>query len=139
MHNVVDIFSLNICDRRVNVYCRNTEAGALLRANYGQMQVNFASEDLNYTIGRDKGSGDFYIAREERESLRAKVDGEFLYLFEQEISVQLQELRRDLYFVHSAVLEYEGKACMLVGPTKSGKSTTTWALLHHGFRYSSER
>ena len=66
------------------------------------------------------------------------MDGEFLHLFEKEICVQLQELRRDLYFVHSAALEYQGKACMLIGRSKSGKSTTTWALLHHGFRYLSD-
>jgi hypothetical protein len=50
----------------------------------------------------------------------------------------LQRLRRDLYFIHAAALEFAGKAYMLVAPSGSGKSTTTWALLHHGFQYLSD-
>jgi hypothetical protein len=102
------------------------------------MEADFATADRNYTVGRDKGCEDFYIDTERGESLRAKTDGELLHLFEKEIRFQLQELRRDLYFVHGAVLQFHGKACMLIGPTKSGKSTTTWALLRHGFSYLSD-
>jgi len=138
MADTVDSLSLEICERVIKVYCEDAEAGALLATNYADLQANSATADLNYTIGRDQGSGDFYIHRGKRESLQAKVDGEFLHLFEKEISVQLQELRPDLYFVHSAALEFQGKACMLIGPSKSGKSTTTWALLHQGFRYLSD-
>jgi hypothetical protein len=138
MAGTVDILSLKICDRIIKVYCEDAEAGALLATNYADSQAQFTTADLNYTIGREKDSGEFYIHRERRESLRTKIDGEFLHLFEKEITVQLQELRRDLYFIHSAALEYQGKACMLIGPSKSGKSTTTWALLHQGFRYLSD-
>jgi hypothetical protein len=138
MADTVDILSLKICDRIIKIYCEDAEAGALLARNYANSHANCSPADLNYTIGREKDSGEFYIHREKRESLRAKVDGEFLHLFEKEISVRLQELRRDLYFVHSAALEFRGKACMLIGRSKSGKSTTTWALLHHGFRYLSD-
>jgi hypothetical protein len=134
----LDLLSLRVLDRNIRVYCKDAEARALLLANYGQMQVNLEPADLNYTIGRDKSSGSFFVSRGEQKSLMARQGGEFLYLFEQDITVQLQKLRRDLYFVHSAVLEFEGKACMLVGPNNSGKSTTAWALLHHSFRYLSD-
>jgi hypothetical protein len=54
------------------------------------------------------------------------------------MTVELQKLRRDLYFVHAAVLQFGRKAFMLVGESGSGKSTTTWALLHHGCGYWSD-
>jgi hypothetical protein len=47
-------------------------------------------------------------------------------------------VRRDLYFLHAAALEVAGRACLLVAPSGGGKSTTTWALLHHGFKYLSD-
>lgn len=138
MRNPTEKISLEICDRRVNVYCESVEAAALLSSNYGQMQSHWASADLNYTIGKHVASGEFYITRGNRKFQRTKFDGEFLYLFEQDISIELQTLRDDLFFVHSAALEFAGKACLLVGPSKSGKSTTTLALLYEGFRYLSD-
>ncbi len=52
--------------------------------------------------------------------------------------VELQTLRQDLYFVHAAALQSEGRVLILVGESGAGKSTTTWALSHHGFRYLSD-
>jgi hypothetical protein len=68
----------------------------------------------------------------------ANEDGEFLYLFEKNMTMELQQLRRDLYFIHAAVVEFGGKAALLVGASGQGKSTTTWGLIHHGFRYLSD-
>lgn len=68
----------------------------------------------------------------------ASDDSEFLFLFEKDMTIELQKLRRDLYFVHSAVLEFAGTAFMLVAASGNGKSTITWELLHHGFRYLSD-
>ncbi len=55
-----------------------------------------------------------------------------------DLVISLQRLRRDLYFVHAAVLELSGRAVMLVAPSGVGKSTTAWALLHHAFGYLSD-
>jgi hypothetical protein len=62
----------------------------------------------------------------------------FFYLIEKHITIELQRKRRDLYFVHSAVLEYKGSALMIVAPSGTGKSTTTWGMLHEGFNYLSD-
>lgn len=59
-------------------------------------------------------------------------------MLEKDITVELQKRRPDLYFLHSAALAWNGKACLLAAEAGSGKSTTTWALLHHGFRYLSD-
>jgi len=134
----VATLSLSAVDRSIRVKCQDTEAQALLEANYGSMRGNRGAPDLNYAVGRQKRSSAFFIMREGRTTLRASCDGELLYLLDKDITIELQKLRRDLYFVHAAVLEFAGKAVMLVGTNKSGKSTTAWALLQQGFYYLSD-
>ena len=102
------------------------------------MQGNLESIDLTYTVGKNKQAAVFFIKREGQRPLFAVDSGKFLFLFERDMTIELQKLRHDLYFVHSAALEFSGRACMLVAASRSGKSTTTWALLHHGFRYLSD-
>jgi len=122
----------------IKVQCEDAQSLALLAVNYGHMQRDLEATDLNYTVGRQKGSSAYFISRDRQEPLMASDDSEFLFLFEKDMTIELQKRRRDLYFVHSAVLEFAGNAFMLVAASGSGKSTTTWDLLHHGFHYLSD-
>ena len=125
------------CD--VRIHCGDPQAVKLLIANYGQMRVDSsAAAHLEYTISRYRNGLGFRIARRGGEPLVALDDGELLFLFEKELTIELQKLRRDLYFVHAAVLGFSGRAFLLVAASGKGKSTTTWALLHHGFHYLSD-
>jgi hypothetical protein len=63
---------------------------------------------------------------------------ELVYSLEKDLTIELQRRRPDLFFVHAATLERHGTAVVLAGDSGSGKSTTAWALLHHGFRYLSD-
>jgi hypothetical protein len=130
--------SLTVLGRNVRVRCEDAEAWALSVANYAQMQGELKAPDLSYTVRREKASSAFVIRRNGQEPLIASDDSELLFLFEKNITIELQKLRPDLYFIHAAVVEFTGKALMLVGESGSGKSMTTWALLHHGFRYLSD-
>ena len=56
------------------------------------------------------------------------------YMLEKDMAVELQKRRSELLFLHSAAVERGNEACLLAAEAGSGKSTTTWALLHHGFR-----
>jgi hypothetical protein len=58
-----------------------------------------------------------------------------LFVLEKEITVELQRRRADLFFLHSAAIEWRHGACLLAAESGGGKSTTTWGMLHHGFRY----
>lgn len=129
---------LTVFGRRVQVKCEDATAYALLTANYSALQGEPAAPDLRYVVRRSEVSRSFSIIREGEEPLTGLDDGEFLFLFEKDLTIELQKLRSDLYFLHAAVLGFAERAVMLVAPSGSGKSTTTWALLHHGFRYLSD-
>jgi hypothetical protein len=135
---MVDLLSLTVLGCDVAVQCEDAEAWGLLVANYGAMQGARAAGDWQYVVGRSQGSSAFFIMRAGQELLLAADESEFLWLFEKDLTIELQKRRHDLYFVHSAVLEWAGNACLLVGPSGSGKSTITWALLHDGYRYLSD-
>ena len=117
--------------------CAESMTHALVAAAYGEMEGDASTIDLDYTVGRDGADAAFYIARPGRKALTAPDDGTFLALFDEDIAIELQKLRRELYFVHAAVLS-RGEAVMLVAKPGGGKSTLTWALLHHGFGFLSD-
>jgi hypothetical protein len=54
------------------------------------------------------------------------------------LAIETQRLRSDLLFIHGAVVAADGQAIALVAPSGTGKSTTSWGLLHHGFDYLSD-
>jgi len=84
--------------------------------------------------GASRDGATFFIKREGRELLAAPEGGMCLALFDADVAIELQKLRRDLYFVHAAVLAVGDSAFMLVAQSGGGKSTVCWALSHHGFR-----
>lgn len=115
----------------------------LLLAVYGQMQWFPESvdiqPDLNYKIGYASSTEDLiFVHREGHEPQYAEDDGYFIYLFEKDMTVALEKIRHDLFFLHAAALAYRGKIHLLVAESGGGKSTTSWALLHHGFSYASD-
>jgi hypothetical protein len=130
------ILSLRMFGRQIRVHCEDPDTYALLATVYDQMQHHGGTADLQYVVS--KFSRIFHITRAGAEPLVAEDAGEFLFLFEKDVTIELQKLRADLYFVHAAVVEFAGKAIMLVAPSGAGKSTTTWALLHHDFYYASD-
>jgi hypothetical protein len=98
-----------------------------------------ASAALYYTVGKCADSSAFCITRRGQVPLIAADPGEFLFCFEKDLTIALQEHQRNrFYVVHSAALAVAGKACLLVGASGNGKSFTSWALLHHGFSYLSD-
>jgi hypothetical protein len=133
--------SLTVFGCHVTVQCEDADTRALLVANYGDLQTPLHPGGVRYMVGklrRQQGAPRFRIVRAGQAPMMAADAGEFLWLFEKDMTITLQQLRSDLYFVHAGVLTFRHRAFMLVGPSGSGKSTTTWALLHHGCRYLSD-
>lgn len=93
---------------------------------------------ISYRVERGHAEGSLYISRAGACTLISRNDADFLFLFEKDLTIELQYQRPDLFFVHAAVVERDGKAVVLAAPSGTGKSTLTLALLHAGFRYLSD-
>jgi hypothetical protein len=131
-------FGFRIFARRVVARC-DPELAPLLEHNFGHLRASVSGErpaDLDYVLRRDCDG--FVLERPHGEPLCAAEEGELLYLLEKDLTVELQLLRRDLYFLHAAALATTDSAMLVVGASGAGKSTLCWALCHHGFRYLSD-
>jgi len=135
---VAHTLTLSVLDQGVRVGCAEPTTKALVTATYGAMRGDPGAIDLDYTVGRNIGPATFFMRRQGCEQRTAPDTGTFLARFDEDIAIELQKLRRDLYFVHAAVLTLADVALMLVAQAGGGKSTTCWALLHHGFQYLSD-
>jgi len=147
--------TFSVLDQRVVFDCDDPALTALLLAN-GPRLLNAHGPDLplhEHYESRGAGATDavlrysvrvgarprtFVVSREGGPTLAGEGGAEFLFMLEKDLTVELQRRRPDVLFLHSAALEWQGGACLLVGESGAGKSTTAWALLHHGFRYLSD-
>ena len=64
--------------------------------------------------------------------------GDLLYEVEKDIVIELQRRNPQLFFMHSGAIAWQGRASLFVAESGGGKSTTTWAMLHHGYGYLSD-
>lgn len=129
-----------VLDRRVRVDCADPALRAVLAANYAAMPElqEDVPCDLHYYVECSQQPQGFILSRAGETALSAEDAGDLLFLLEKDIIVELQKMRPELLFLHSATLNWRGKACLLVGESGAGKSTTAWALLHHEFGYLSD-
>jgi hypothetical protein len=115
MSPMANTLSLLVLGCHVSIQCQDAGTRTLLAANYGHMQGGRGPAALQYTVGRQEGSCGFWVSRAGRKPVSASDPAELLYLFEKDMTVELENLRADLYFVHAAVLGLEHGAVMLVG------------------------
>ena len=132
------VLNLEILGRRVRVELSAPELLEFVVANFGVMRAgdHVAPPSLNYLVQPDGVTRS--MTPEVRSRSRIRSPSDLLYALEKDITVELQKQRPDLFFLHSAAVEWRGKAYLLAAESGSGKSTTTWALLHHGFGYLSD-
>ena len=63
---------------------------------------------------------------------------DIVYFIEKTMTIGLQRLRNDLYFVHAAAIGHDEQCTVLVGESGVGKSTLCWNLCNAGFIYLSD-
>lgn len=118
--------------------CDDPALRALLCANYpGPAGDHSGPCAIRYAVTTGDAPS-FVLAREGRPPLVGDGADEFVFIIEKDLTVELQRRRPDLLFLHSAALERRGGAYLFAGASGVGKSTTAWALLHHGFGYLSD-
>jgi hypothetical protein len=131
--------NLSVCGCTVSVTSRQVAAIDLLTAGYGAM----ADADpqptacLCYSIRHDR-HGLRELRRQGARPLVCSNNYELLYQFEKDLTLELQRLRPDLYFLHAGAVERDGRALLFAAPSGTGKSTLCYALLHQGFCYLSD-
>jgi hypothetical protein len=133
------LICLSACGHKVSIHCTDAASSSLLSRVYGQMQVhcNESAASIRYEVGGNGNDG-FHIRSNGQGDLRARDNGEFLFLIDGELVIALQRLRPDLLFLHAAVAEFRGRAIAVVASSGTGKSTAILALMHEGFRYLSD-
>jgi len=131
--------TLKILDTLISVHCVDSLSYNIILKGFSALITQSSDKpSLIYKIGRSDDESDFELTLEGSTTTYYETDYELLYFFEKNITIELQKIRNDLFVIHSAALEYRGRACLLVASSGSGKSTTTWALLHNGFNYLSD-
>jgi len=142
--------TLSVFNCLVAIRINNTELSNILILVYGAMQVSGSNESaghndvdnnnikLSYIITRNELNDEISICRDNGAEYFTTDIGEFIFLFEKDMTIELQIIRSDLLFIHSAVLNYKGQGLLLVAPSGTGKSTTSWAMLNSGFNYLSD-
>jgi hypothetical protein len=128
---------LEVLDCGVQIECIDEDARALLQNVYRSFKRPITQTQINYHVTPGL-AGSLFIARHGACPEIARGPGDFICKFDKDLIIETQKLRPDLYFVHAAVVALRDRAIALVAPSGFGKSTTTWALLHHGFEYLSD-
>lgn len=131
---------LNVLAHEIRIDCPDPAARAVLSAifaAFGGTEAAPTTRVLDYAVALAAEQG--YLLHVPGGRTEAAADlGELVYMVEQSVVVELQKGNPSLLFLHAAALEWQGGACLLVANSGGGKSTTTWALLHHGFGYLSD-
>lgn len=132
------VLHLSVFGRHVAVVCTNDLVYSILFTCYGHLTVEPSdSPEVSYTVGQQQDRHDFFISRVGA-SIVATTVSDFIFIFEKDLTIELQHQRPDLYFIHAAAVESDGRSAILTAASGTGKSTTTYGLLHQGFRYLSD-
>ncbi|MEP6942067.1 MAG: hypothetical protein ABI981_03990 [Betaproteobacteria bacterium] len=136
--------ALSILDQRVRVDCPDAELIEFVRANFGAMidpdpaGPAGNTPGLRYCIERSAEPTGYLLSPLGRGCVHEIDSADLLYALEKDITLELQRLRADLFFLHASAVAFQGRAVLIAAESGGGKSTTTWGLLHHGFDYLSD-
>jgi hypothetical protein len=127
-----------ILGQRVCIDPGSAAVGDLIAGNLGAFAIGETqtAPDLAYGI---TGRGPYAVHRQGRATVAAAENrSALLYEVEKDIVLELQRRSAELFFFHSGAIAWKGRASLFVAESGSGKSTTTWALLHDGYDYLSD-
>lgn len=132
---------LTIFNKNLHICSESGYLCDLVTQNFGVFIVSDekdSSYDFHYELKVDEAKNNFEIIRNKSFSLHSQDVGLFIYQLEKDITVEIQYLCKELFFMHGAALEKNGELVLLTGRSGAGKSTTTWGLLNNGFNYLSD-
>ena len=110
-----------------------------VRTVYGALEVlDGGGSAPRLTYDADAGDSGYFLRPEAAEPLVAGHLGEFIYLFEKQTTIALQNCAPISISSRGRAKSPSGGVVAMAGPPGAGKSTTTWALVHNGFSYLSD-
>src|SRR5438093_7203375 len=111
-----------VLGQHVRVQCGDAQLRHGLIAHFGAMAAAHGNTapDLDYSIRSGTSPQAFSLVREGQIAYEGSDQGELLFLLEKDITVELQKRRPDLFFLHSAAVDWQGTACLLAAESGSG-------------------
>jgi hypothetical protein len=124
-----------VLDQRVRIDCASPALARLVAANFQAMVAAPAAGPVDFHYAIDVRDGGWVLHAPEGATFVAGGLDDLIFDLEKHLTVALQRRCPELVFLHAAALARGGRAWLLAGDSGAGKSTTTWALLHHSWRY----
>lgn len=133
-----NVIFLSVLDRSIKIDCPDRRVAPLLKAVFAPF-ISRARRPIHFHCRIEPaahGRGFVYVRNARRRNARTLAD--LLFLFDKDLTIDLQKQRHDLFFVHAGVIEYRRSMIAFVAPSGTGKSTTVWALLCAGLKYAGD-
>lgn len=138
MSDPTQILILSIYACHIRIISKSERLFSVLNMIFNQFVTDEIDTDISLEFTVDEADEELKISREGFDDLITQELGEFIFLFEKDLTIALQNIRNDLFFVHAAAVVYKDQAALLIAPSGTGKSTTTWAAINSGFDYLSD-
>lgn len=122
----------------MRVECSDPRLARLAQGLYGRFPPARRSDPDVFRLARDPRGAIVHGTTPGGARVAAGSDSALLSWLDDELTIGAQQRRPDLLFVHAAALARHGRAVLLAADSGGGKSTTSWAALHHGFTLLSD-
>jgi hypothetical protein len=131
---------LNACDSAVTVQCESDETARVVSRAFDGLTARGSATSVarRFVIEGQPLTERYRIIDVEGDVASCTDASSLLYCLDRQLTIALQLLRPDIFFVHGAAVALDGRVAVLAGPSGSGKSTLTLALTHDGFQYLSD-
>jgi hypothetical protein len=130
-----------VCERCFSLDCADPRYRDLLNVVFGALSRPASAQATPVaSLGRIfRDTGNSCLLESPGVPARAVASrADLIHEVDKNLTLALQRARPDLLFLHAAAVELDGRAVVMCGSSGTGKSTMTFALLHHGFGYLSD-
>jgi len=135
------MYLLKIFQQTISIDSDSNFLNNIIEKNFSAFILNnFKSSqcDISYHISVNNKHTEYKIVRNQEVTIVCHDPGLFVFNLEKDITIEIQHLCNELFFMHGAALEKNNELLLLTGRSGAGKSTTTWGLLNNGFNYLSD-
>ncbi len=133
-------FRLRVLNCDIAVRCGDEASSDLLRECYSAFLLPAQTEflpALDYDVSL-AGHANGWTMRCDETVIHCRDRNDLIYEFEKDMTVRVQLLCANLFFIHGAALSMAERCVIISGESGSGKSSLAWFMIHHGFDYLSD-